>query len=364
MKLLLISGDRSVAEGKKGAFWYTLESFAKHWDRIDVICPKVKTVGSSLPAKNVFVHPGPQSRLRQPWWILSEGRRLHAEHGYDVMTVHDFPPFYNGLGAYWLQKETGIPYALEIHHIVGEPIASSFTERVGSILSRLFLARDAKPAKAVRTVNAEVAHRLQDFGIPSEKIHIVPSFYLDRDAFTVSDTEKQYDIVFAGRLVPNKGLPALITAVSDLPGVSLLVLGDGPERERAERLCRKYAIERRVTFTGWLPTKEDVISHLQKAKLFVMNSRSEGGPRIALEAMACGMPVIVTQVGVMPDTVEHGKNGLFTTGDAKDLRTKIQMLLESDLLREQLGSEAAKIIDRFDRDALLLQYASFLKSLV
>jgi len=117
----------------------------------------------------------------------------------------------------------------------------------------------------------------------------------------------------------------------------------------------------RVTFAGWLPENEDVYRAIQSAKAFVMNSSSEGGPRAALEAMALGIPVITTKVGVMPDVVYDGENGVFTTGKAHDLVEKIEAILQYPARRESMGLEARKILQKFERKKLIEQYAAFLQ---
>jgi len=102
---------------------------------------------------------------------------------------------------------------------------------------------------------------------------------------------------------------------------------------------------------------------MQTARIFVMNSKSEGGPRIALEAMACGLPIIATQVGVMPEAITDGVNGIFTTGTTPDLVEKISKLLANDDLMESMGNEAKKVLELYERSTLIKQYADFLKSL-
>ena len=77
---------------------------------------------------------------------------------------------------------------------------------------------------------------------------------------------------------------------------------------------------------------------------------------------AAGMPVIVTKVGVMPDVIIDGVNGLFTTGDPDDLSQKIERLIRHDDLRLRLGTVAREILDRFERTRLIQQYARFLQS--
>ncbi len=363
MKLLMISGDRLTVQGKKGAFWYTLEEFSKHWDRIDVICP-TSTGQNIVLFGNVHFHPSPWSLLHQSAWINQKGKELINQYHHDVMTVHEYPPYYNGMGAVRLAKATGTPYAVEIHHIVGYPVASSWHERVGYFLSRFYLRHDVRAAKAVRTVNGEVKQVLSSWGVPDQKIAVVPSFYLDTEALQSDATvEKTYDLVFCARLVANKGLHELLAAVAALPGMSLLVIGDGPERLRAESFVKKSAMQDRVTFTGWLPTQADVIRALQTAHVFVMNSHSEGGPRVALEAMALGLPVVATRVGVMPDVVRSGENGILI-GPKDDLKSVLCRVLSADAERVRMGKEARKIAETFERKKLVKGYAEFLKGLI
>lgn len=364
MNLLMISGDRSMMQGKQGAFWYTLEAMRHYWGRIDVICPRVP--GSPKERvfwDNVHFHASPYALWRQPKWIAEKGKELVTIYKHSVMTVHEYPPFYNGIGAKRLWKKTHLPYVIEIHHIVGHPIASSFTERIGRFLSRWYLLFDTAKATSVRTVNKTVAQQLIQWGVERHKIKVVPSFYLDPKLFQGEWHSPQYDVAFCGRLVANKGVLETIRAVQMVEGATLVIIGDGPERDRAELLVRELNMQHRVEFRGWLPTQEDVIRSLRSARAFVMNSKSEGGPRIALEAMSCGLPVVSTKVGVMPDVIIDGNNGMFTTGEPADLADKLKILLGSTEMREKLGQNAKLILERFERDRLIANYANYLQTL-
>ena len=357
MKLLMISGDRSILQGKKGAFWYTLEELSKHWERIDVICPRPAGVESGKWKEesvfsNVFFHPSSSGLWYQPWWILSKGKELIAEHHHDVMTVHEYPPFYNGLGARWLHGATGISYALEVHHIETRAF------------SRFCIPWTARKAAAVRVVNGTVRKELSGWGIPEGKIRIVPSFYLDAEALrSDSSIPKQHDVVFCARLVRGKNIATVLRTVSTLPDIRLLVIGDGPERSGSEAKAQRLGIAQRVTFTGWLPTREDVFTAVQSARVMVVASEEEGGPRSALEAMALGIPVITTRVGVMNEVIQDGANGIFTDGTVNDMAQKIAALLENPAMQERIGAEAKKILGKFERKTLVKAYAEFLQSL-
>lgn len=371
INLLMISGDRSLLAGKRGAFWYTLELFARRFDRIDIITPRAPdtSIDGNPDALtffgNVHLHPSPKGLLHQPSWIATRGAQLISLFHHTVMTVHDYPPFYNSIGARRLLKKFPIGSVLEIHHLVGYPKAASRTERIGRILSRLYVPSAISHFTATRVVNKTTAEMLKNWGADPSKIFVVPSVYLDHRMFASLDagvTHKQYDVAFCGRLVANKGLLPLLRAIAKVPHASLLVIGDGPERKASEALARQLDITERVEFRGWLGTQEDVLRAMASARCFVMNSLSEGNPRVALEAMALGLPIIATRVGIMPDVVIDGRNGFFTTGEPVDLSEKIRTLLADGQLREQMGREARAVRDRFEREKQINQYAHFVQS--
>lgn len=362
----MISGDRSILNVKKGAFYYTLEEFSKHWDRIDVITPHVKEQSlKGVPLfGNVMFHPSPHGLWYQPHWIVTQGKKLIEQHKHSVMTVHEYPPFYNGVGARRLSKKTGVPYAMEVHHIVGYPKAASLTELIGRWMSQIYLVNDLCDAKAVRCVSQGTITVLEQWGAYRENLFLIPSFYLDKEALQPDHSiPKQYDVVCWGRHVANKRFDDVLRAVALLPNVTLLIGGDGPLKAALEKLAVSLGIADRVTFAGWFGESAEVYRALQSAHVAVVNSKSEGGPRVALEAMALGMPLIVTQVGVMPEVIRDGENGLFTTGTPNDLAGKISILMNNEAVRSKMGKAAEHITGQFERGGLIKGYADFLKSL-
>jgi len=359
----MISGDRSVASGKEGAFFRTLEGLSSHFDRIDILCPRVRDKRVEQVFRNVFLHTAPCGKFFSPFWIRSAGRTLHEVHHYDIVTVHDYPPFLNGIGARMLLRRIRIPSILEIHHIVGFPRAASMVERIGYLMTRCLLRSHASHFTAVRTVNATVRSTLISWSMDPSRVHIVPSVYLDTEILgSIRDIPKKYDFVFSGRLVANKGLPTVLNALAQVPQASLFVIGDGPSRASAVRLAKSLGIAERVTFVGWLPSIHDVASAMASGSVFLQHSSSEGNPRVAIEAMALGLPIITTRVGIMPDVIEDGRNGLFVSGSKDDLIRAMKELHGAHDRIASMSSAAREDVARFDRSTTLPAYAHFLQS--
>ena len=230
----MISGDRGLAAGKRGAFYNTMEEFHRYWERIDIIVPK--TINYKLKTinyfGNVFIHPSPWPLIFQPWWIFKKGRQIFREQNFDLITVHEYPPFYNGIGARILWNKIRVPYILEIFHIPGYPKAASLKEIFYCWLTRLFVRFDAATAKVVRVMNKkETPEFLTKAGVPKEKIAYIPAVYVDLETFKPMNLPKEYDLIFVGRLEKNKGIRLLFEAIVKLKvkneKLKLLVVGIG-----------------------------------------------------------------------------------------------------------------------------------------
>jgi glycosyltransferase involved in cell wall biosynthesis len=159
-------------------------------------------------------------------------------------------------------------------------------------------------------------------------------------------------VLFAGRLSPEKGIEDLL-AVAD--GLDLVVVGDGPLRSRVPQAL------------GMLPRNE-LYARLDRAAVVVFPSRRDGFPVTCAEAMAHGRAVVATAVGGLPDMVADGETGLLVPpGDPRALRAAIDRLLVDEELRRRLGAAARERITAlagWDRvvDSTIACYESALES--
>ena len=168
------------------------------------------------------------------------------------------------------------------------------------------------------------------------------------EKITVS-TEKS-DIIFVGRLIRDKNVDVLIKAVSllkrEIPDVKCVIIGEGPEHKRLRNLVDKLDLENNIAFTGFLDKYEGVISRMKSSKVFVLPSTREGFGIAALEANACGLPVVTVnhKMNATCDFVKTG-NGFICDLTEDDVAEKILRGLDMRKEMEKGCIESAKKYD-------------------
>jgi glycosyltransferase involved in cell wall biosynthesis len=167
-------------------------------------------------------------------------------------------------------------------------------------------------------------------------------------------------LVFAGRLGPQKAVGTLLEALRDLPAVTLVVAGDGPERSALEGRASELGLGGRVRFLGSVP-RETVLQLFRAADASVLPSAWENFPHTVVEALAVGCPVIATAVGGVPEVVVDGENGLLVpAGDDRALAAAIARFF-SDGLRSRLAAAAAPSVEGYSEQAVFATIESELE---
>lgn len=163
-------------------------------------------------------------------------------------------------------------------------------------------------------------------------------------------------ILFVGRLHPVKGTQYLLGAMSiihrELPEAKLILVGDGEERELLESLTDSLGIRECVEFAGRVP-HERVQDYMNQAEVFVLSSLSEGFPVTILEAMACGLPVVATRVGGVPDIIEDGANGyLIDTENPEQIAEALLRVLQDEELQKIMSNNNRKSAEKYRWDTV------------
>lgn len=174
-----------------------------------------------------------------------------------------------------------------------------------------------------------------------------------------SETVKDY-VLYFGRLSKEKGVPTLIKAIQQTDK-HLIVLGTGPIKDELKELVKNEHLENQVELLGFKSGKE-LDEYVEQAKAVVLPSEwYENGPYSAMEALAKGKPLIVSNLGGLPELVEDGKNGfIFNYGDYQDLSSKINNIF--DLSSNEYDRFANASIDKARKDFSAEKYVGSLLS--
>jgi N-acetyl-alpha-D-glucosaminyl L-malate synthase BshA len=143
---------------------------------------------------------------------------------------------------------------------------------------------------------------------------------------------------------------------------TLLMIGDGPERDDAEREARELAVDADVRFLGRL---DSVAELLQQSDLFVLPTQSESFGLAALEAMACGVPVVGSRAGGLPELVEDGVSGILEPAGSVEAMARRAVELLRDPARHAAMIQAAIARSRiFDADRIVPMYESLYREVI
>lgn len=193
------------------------------------------------------------------------------------------------------------------------------------------------------------------WGIAAEKVSViynaVPLGELGIVPATVTTLSRPLAVT-AGRLVPWKNVEGVIDAVASIPGMSLAIVGDGPERAALEMRASEK-LTGRFLFTGTL-AHADLLAAIKSAEVFVLNSSYEGLSHLLVEASMLGVPVVATNAGGNSEVITDGVNGtLVPVGDTAALAKALKE-------RKVPAGPAAR---KFNEDTMLETTVSLLKSL-
>ena len=203
----------------------------------------------------------------------------------------------------------------------------------------------AAAASAVVTVSeANARHITESFGVAPNHIRVIPCG-VDTDRFRPAEERPEFPfIVCVARLNPVKNLGLLLEACALLQARQLkfhcVIIGDGPCRKELEIARSRLGLEHVVELPG-AAQQSNVLAWWHRAAIGVLTSHSEGMPVCLMEAAACGVPVVATAVGGVPELVQDGVTGLLTpAGDAEGLAAALSHLLCDTNLSARMGADA------------------------
>lgn len=199
------------------------------------------------------------------------------------------------------------------------------------------------------------------YKIKNDILAVIPNA-IDTNIFSPISCQKEFDIVYVGRLNEEKNLKLLISALKiiDKP-LKILIIGDG-DREILERI--KLIKFHSLKYINHVSNFE-LPALLNKAKLFVLLSKYEGNPKTLLEAMSCGLPVIGNKAPGISDIITHNLNGLLIDNDPIQLKDVIKLILKDYQLADSLGRNARNyIVKNFKLEKIIKKESQIIRNLI
>jgi N-acetyl-alpha-D-glucosaminyl L-malate synthase BshA len=207
-----------------------------------------------------------------------------------------------------------------------------------------------------------------------QPIEVIPNFIPDdfliaepsHDMRNCCAKKDEYILTHISNFRPLKRVTDLIYVIEKViqhHKVKLLMVGDGPERFTAERLCKELGLCDKIVFMG---KQENVSEILAVTDLFLLPSENESFGLAVLEALACGVPCVTTDAGGLPEVNIHGTTG-FTSkvGDIEAYSDFIIELLSNHELRSKFSRNAREISrERFSADRIVPQYISYYENIL
>jgi len=249
--------------------------------------------------------------------------------------------------------------------------------RTGYMLSINFMIRNPKSRRIwIKKLIERIAYKFADAIITTSQsnfeyveknynllgIHVVIPNYVETSVFKpMNIAKKKGSICFIGRLSREKNLFVLIEALKDLP-YTLTIIGSGKQEEQLKKFADKNEVD--ANFLGNIPNHE-LPKILNQHEIFILPSLYENMPKTLLEAMACGLPVIGTNVKGVNEVITHGKNGILCDTNSNSIREAIMTLMEDEELKQKLGASARKtIVLDYNLDSLVEKELKLMEELV
>ena len=229
----------------------------------------------------------------------------------------------------------------------------------------------ARSAQRVIVPSAYLKTIVSNWGVSQKAITVIPN--------AVSDLSNKGNrktlrgllrfqgkfVISAGRLIPHKRFDALVRLVPSFvkrfPEFKLLIVGDGPERQRLETCVTRLKLHNHVVLTGALP-RDVLFSYIKAADVFVLNSTYEGFSHVLLESLSIGTPVVATRIGGNLEIIEHEKSGLLVgSGKERALEDALLRVLSDTVLAARLSRGGMARAKQFSEERMIAAFVDIFR---
>jgi glycosyltransferase involved in cell wall biosynthesis len=294
-----------------------------------------------------------------------KGFLLMRRNRYDVINTHFAVP--SGPIGYLLGKLFRVPNILSLHG--GDiydpskklsPHRNFFFKRaVKFILNR---------ADSIVAQSSNTRDNAIKYYNPDKEISIIPLAFHPPELSTktrkdLGISDDDFVLITIGRIVKRKAIDVALNALAALDNkrIKMFILGDGPEKEFLENLCRELEIEEQVMFLGFVDD-ETKYSYLKNSDLFVLTSLHEGFGIVFMESMYIGLPIVCTNHGGQVDFLKHEENALLiNVGDIDACKKSIERFISDKGLYKKCSKNNLNDIKKFSAESVAGKYMDLFK---
>ncbi|MFQ5779385.1 MAG: glycosyltransferase [Nitrospiria bacterium] len=302
--------------------------FPRKWQRL--------AYGGGIPAN---LNRNPWLIAQVPFFILMFiFKSLRVTKGADVVHAQWI---YTGLIALVVKMVRGIPFIVTLN---GSDVLLSRKGRFACFVSLWIL----KKAALITTVSQHLRKWVVAQGIPENRVIFLRNGVDLRPNGRREKASSPFRLIYVGSLIPGKGVRYLIEALSHIDQkekeICLVVIGEGREKEQLQRRVDMYGLGGAVEFVGAQPP-DQIPYWMSRSDCLVLPSLWEGTPNVVLEAMACGLPVVASDLPGIREVVNHGVHGLLAEPkDVAGLAQNLLKMIKNKELRLQMGRRGQKAI--------------------
>jgi glycosyltransferase involved in cell wall biosynthesis len=319
--------------------------------------------------------------------VAAAVRRLAIEVRADLLIQRYGSPLWHGVPIVWAARQIGAPSIVTFQNdnteveLLYEGLAR-VRRNCTTWFPRRFVERNST---AIWAVSEFVREYVISRGVPPRKVVAISNkdsiekFTREPDPATVRDTFARLDIgdwidehplfLAVGRLIPQKNYPRMLSAFKTTleahPRARFLIIGDGEEEARLRAQLRRDGLEESVRLITRYQTAAELMVLYHRAAALLFCSLHEGQGRVVYEAMACGAPVIGSDVGPIPEMVIHERNGLLVDPlDVDQLAQAIARFCRDEVGRRSMGRACRETGGRYDLARINPQEAALYRSVL
>ena len=266
-----------------------------------------------------------------------------------------------------LKRKFGLPFIIRF----GGGDIPGFQDRFKSVYKLLGLAIKKIWKKSdARVANSEGLRKLAYDFYDKEEFKVIPNG-VDTEMFRPDDMRVSgsvYKILFVSRLIERKGLQFVIPQIAGLrdeleakgKGIRLTIVGDGPYREKLETIAKENDVWDVIDFVGQ-KDKDQIVSFYQDADVFILPSKKEGMPNVVLEAMSCGLPIVMTPCQGSDELIKD--NGFVCAPE--EFGEKLRILAFDDAKRRVMSlASGSRVRSEFTWDVTTDKYLDLMKKVI